>query len=254
MIKRNEFVLKNFLIKRPMLLSALAASVVSVVAMYVERALFAICLLIVCCIFTMIFKRISGEVIFAVFCILCVAVCAVFKTADISKVENYKEVDCSGEFTVIDTPTEFSGFYRATLETVSSNVLNKGDKVTVFYYDGAMEFSQKIKADLTVSALENNQYKNSYYSNGVFLSGSVNEFSYVGQEPILSVIDSVRTYIKTEIFGYFPKPSAATVMALLTGDKSYFSNEFYANVKSAGVAHIMVVSGMHLSVIVTGVL
>ena len=36
----------------------------------------------------------------------------------------------------------------------------------------------------------------------------------------------------------------------LTGDKSYFTDTFYSNVKSAGVAHVMVVSGMHLSIII----
>ena len=41
------------------------------------------------------------------------------------------------------------------------------------------------------------------------------------------------------------------MLALLTGDRSYFSDTFYNNVKAAGVAHVMVVSGMHLAVIVS---
>ena len=48
--------------------------------------------------------------------------------------------------------------------------------------------------------------------------------------------------------------SAATVSALVFGDKSYFSDEFNENVRASGVAHVMVVSGMHLSVIVTMIL
>ena len=43
---------------------------------------------------------------------------------------------------------------------------------------------------------------------------------------------------------------AATVAAITIGDRSYFSDEFYSNIKKAGVSHVMVVSGMHLSVIV----
>ena len=43
---------------------------------------------------------------------------------------------------------------------------------------------------------------------------------------------------------------AATVAAITIGDRSYFSDEFYSNIKKAGVSHVMVVLGMHLSVIV----
>lgn len=51
-------------------------------------------------------------------------------------------------------------------------------------------------------------------------------------------------------FTVVSRDEAATLTAVTIGDRSYFTDEFYANVKKAGVSHVMVVSGMHLSVIV----
>ena len=44
---------------------------------------------------------------------------------------------------------------------------------------------------------------------------------------------------------------AVTLTALTVGDRSYLSDDFYGNVKAAGVSHVMVVSGMHLAIIVS---
>lgn len=243
--------MRDFLNKRPMLSSAVAASVISVIAMYAEKALFIICLSILCLIFVMIYKRIRGEMIFAVLCVLAVAVSAVFATGEIRKTENYENVLCSGEFVVIQEPVSHGNFYSATLETISSDVLGRGDKLTVSYNEGEMEFSQRIKAQISVSSLEDNEYRSSWYSNGIYLGGYVISFSSADEnETVLSVVKSVREYIKNKIFRYYGTQEAATMLALVTGDKSYFTDEFYSNVKSAGVAHVMVVSGMHLSVIV----
>ena len=67
---------------------------------------------------------------------------------------------------------------------------------------------------------------------------------------MLQKIRNVRSYIKNTLFSAMSRDEAATLTAVTIGDRSYFTDEFYANVKKAGVSHVMVVSGMHLSVIV----
>ena len=62
--------------------------------------------------------------------------------------------------------------------------------------------------------------------------------------------DSSPDVAKT-VFANMSEDSAATVCALVSGDRSYLEDRFYDNIKASGVAHVMVVSGMHLSIIVS---
>ena len=45
--------------------------------------------------------------------------------------------------------------------------------------------------------------------------------------------------------------AAARLSAVVFGDRSYISDDFYELIKRAGVSHVMVVSGMHLAIIVS---
>ena len=47
----------------------------------------------------------------------------------------------------------------------------------------------------------------------------------------------------------FPAKTAGFLTALLTGDKTYVSDETYDSFKNSGTAHLMAVSGMHLTVL-----
>ncbi len=50
------------------------------------------------------------------------------------------------------------------------------------------------------------------------------------------------------ILRHFSGNTAGLMIAVLTGDKSYVSEDFYAFSRYSGVAHLMAVSGLHLSV------
>ncbi|MBR4099471.1 MAG: ComEC/Rec2 family competence protein [Clostridia bacterium] len=244
--------MRDFLLKRPMLLSALCASAVSVIGLYAEKALFIFCIGILIFLFVIIYKRVRSELIFALLVIFAVALSTLFSVKRVESLKRFDNCSCSGEFIVVEEPVNHGDFYTASLEAVKSDCLSKGTKVNIVYYDGEMEFSQRINANVTLSTFEDYKLKFSFYSNGVFLDGRVNDFEYTGENDIvLNAVGRVREYIKNNIFEFYGKSEAATMLALLTGDRSYFTDRFYSNVKSAGVAHVMVVSGMHLSVIVS---
>ena len=57
----------------------------------------------------------------------------------------------------------------------------------------------------------------------------------------------VKKKITSTLSFYFSDDTSGMLIAILTGDKSYCSDEIYLNFKRSGVAHIMAVSGMHLS-------
>lgn len=243
--------MRDFLKKRPMLLSALFCCVISAIGLYAEVALFIICPIILGLVFVLVYKFQKGELIFAVFCILAVAVSTFLTTVKIENTKDFDKTTCNGEFIVIEEPVDYGEYHSVTLEAVRSDALSKGEKVSVVYYEGELEFSQRIKAELSLSSLSGYKFKNQYYSEKIFLNGYIKDFIDTGEkDEVLSVVDSVRRHIKSKIFKYYDFRQGATMMALVTGDKGYFTDAFYNNVKSAGVAHIMVVSGMHLSVMV----
>ena len=55
------------------------------------------------------------------------------------------------------------------------------------------------------------------------------------------------------VFKYLGGDNAATLIAVLTGNKTFLSNTLYENIKKAGVSHLMAVSGLHLSILLGGI-
>ncbi len=241
----------DYLEKRPMLLGAIFASVISVMGMFAEKTLFVVCPLILVLIFALVLKKVKGEIIFAFVCVLAVALSMFFTS---TKVQNLKEFDrtiCDGEFVVIENPVNHGDYYNVKVETIRADTLSKGERISMSFYTENLDFGDRFKGRVTVSSLENYEQKGGFYAQNIFLSGYLQEMvEKTGEDEVLAVVGKVRNFIKEQFFDNFKISRAITAVALVTGDKSYFGDEFYSNVKRAGVAHIMVVSGMHLSIVV----
>ncbi len=244
--------MRDFLLKRPMLLSAICGSAVSVIGIYTEKVLLCFCALILVLFFFMVYKRIKTELLFAVSIIFVVAISTVFAANSAQTMKKFDQNTCSGRFVVADEPVNHGDYYTSTFEVLNSDTLKSGTKIAVTYYEGEIKFSKIIEAQITLKSMDDSKYKYSYYSQNIFLKGIAREIKITGEtEMVLDGLGKVRNYIKGNILKYYGKQESATMLALLTGDKSHFTNRFYSNVKASGVAHVMVVSGMHLSVIVS---
>ena len=57
-----------------------------------------------------------------------------------------------------------------------------------------------------------------------------------------------RKKVINQILNAFDSETAGVIISLLTGDKSYVSDALYNNFSRSGVAHLMAVSGLHLSI------
>lgn len=64
---------------------------------------------------------------------------------------------------------------------------------------------------------------------------------------------SIRAYVKETVSSIFKGNTAGLLVALTTGDKTLLSDKFLMNVKTTGISHVIVVSGMHLSIIMAAV-
>ena len=63
------------------------------------------------------------------------------------------------------------------------------------------------------------------------------------------VIDGVRRAIAAKIDAVLPQPSAGVARALITGDQSVVTDETREVMSTAGLAHVLSVSGLHLTLV-----
>ncbi len=127
--------------------------------------------------------------------------------------------------------------FSETRDEINHESLNIGDKVTftaTVYETG--ETSESIK-----------RY---FRSQGINL-GAYKIRDLTVEKPILRGLYYYATLLRTKaadvILRHFNGDTAGLMIAVLTGDKTYVSDEFYDSSKYAGVSHLMAVSGLHLS-------
>ncbi len=84
---------------------------------------------------------------------------------------------------------------------------------------------------------------------GYFTSSDDIEAEKNDSKPFYYYCLMTRCYLSERIHSILPEKQAAFVTAFLTGDKSGISDEVASELRGAGLSHIIVVSGFHLSVI-----
>lgn len=241
----------DYLTERPMLLCAVISSAVSVLGFYNKTLLFLVGVGAIISLFILFYKRLSVYVIVLVFVLLTV-ISSFWQSSQIDKSKYIDGNVTKGEYTVITEPVIRDEYYKVTLEVRSSEILEKGTKIEVTSSEPGVNFSDIIVADITIESLQDSPYKLIDYSEKIYYNGYMKNVENTGKKDfVLNKISRLREYIKTKIFKNYDFNEASTVIALITSDEKYFSDRFYSNVKGAGVAHVMVVSGMHLSIIVT---
>lgn len=235
-----------------MLFSALICSLIVILGAEIPLALiFMAVTLIIILMFLVIYnaKPQFWVVIILSFVTICSTVLSLSRVQRLSALD---KTECNVEFTVEEITYKSSGYYCADVVINKSDVLKKDTKISVSYYDGRLEMGDTAKADVVLSKIDGD-YKMNYYSRNIFLAASVENYEILKDKSNLFYkgINILREYIKQTVFEYIPYNESGTLIALLLGDRTYFSNEFYNNVTLSGVSHVMVVSGLHLTIFVT---
>lgn len=240
----------DYLIKRPMLLSGVFSVIIAAMLFYSKILFIIICILIPFILALMIILRVRPQLILSVIMLVVLLFSCISVYSDINRANTavYKDVRC--QLCVCDITYQSEKFSSAVVE-VTGGKIKKGEKISVTYKGNSLYMGQTVSADVTAKALDED-YRNFYYGNGIYQSGRIDNITYeTGKDDfVLKTVGRVREYIKETLFSKMSYPSAATMCAVIFGENSYFTDEFYDNVKGAGVSHIMVVSGMHLTVLV----
>lgn len=236
--------------KRPMLIAAVGCSVISVCGYYSVKALFFAAAVFSVFLSVAVAKRNTACTV-AVLLILLTAVSCFTMSGRIRNLNNFSSSKISAEIVVCENTYKSEQIYRSEVEILNCDKLSRGTKLALWHKPSVIQNGQIIKAEIRLGKIED-EYRAQSYSNGIFLSGSITEMEATDRkDPVISTVEGVRKYIKNTLFGNMDYDAAATMCALVFGDRSYFTNEFYYNVKASGVAHVMVVSGMHLSILVS---
>ena len=243
----------DYLRKRPMLISAIGCCIVSVCGFYSEIVLF-----LAAVIFTVFFSAAiikgNNSMIIALCLILLAALNCFLTILKIQNLNTFANSKASITAVACENTYKSEEIYRSEIEVINSVSFEKGTRLYVWHRPKNLKSGEIIKAEIKLNKISED-YKASNYSDNIFLSGNIISLERTGErDPVLSAVDSVREYIKDTLFKNMDYESAATMCALVFGDRGYFTDEFYGSVKGAGVAHVMVVSGMHLSILVSMVL
>lgn len=107
------------------------------------------------------------------------------------------------------------------------------------------------KLHLTVQFNDLDIYRNSSLANEVYAGGYINSLvANLGENrPFYAVFYDLRQWLNDRIFENMYFDDAAVVSAVLLGDRSNLDPDFESDAKTAGITHMLVVSGMHLGII-----
>lgn len=146
-------------------------------------------------------------------------------------------------------------YYRIRTDSIDMpNVIQDTTLLISSRYKIKIEPYDKLKA--TVRFYSDTEPSQELYSiaKGIMIRGSIDPLKMKTvtkneEKPIYYYALMTRKYISERINAVLPEREAAFVNAIMTGDKYQLKDEEKQNLRSAGISHIVVVSGFHLAVI-----
>ncbi len=240
----------DYLKKRPMLIAAVSCLLTAICGYYSFRALLFLLAADVFATVIFILKRKITHLIVGLL-ILFVIISGISDVRKIKEITSFANETVTAEVCISATTYKGTRNYKTDVEIIESEVLKKGTKLSLWHDPMYFNTGEIYSCVIELEDIDG-EYKALNYSNGIYLSGEIKSCKLTDKRDyVLGGVQNIRDYIKDTVFRNMSYESAATVCALVFGDKSYFSDEFYGAVKASGVAHVMVVSGMHLSIIVS---
>lgn len=151
--------------------------------------------------------------------------------------------------------TESRVYFRAVLLSAENTVKPKVRLSLSAQEENAFSLSPgdeiAFSGKLYVIAGESRQAHLSYKSRGIFLGaypyGKIT-VTKRGGFSVMKLIKNEKRKTENQIASAFSENEAGLITAVLTGDKSRIDSRLYALFRNSGTAHILAVSGLHLSV------
>ena len=189
----------------------------------------------------------------SVSCLLVLAATAFIENPAITNISEKRLV----KLQITDYPTENNGRYYFQARILDSDSLmkpnvrlslSKSDELADVLGPGdKIEYTGKVYRISVKNKAAQRFYKSKKILLGTFPYGKIT-LDEKGRHGLSYLVKNERRRVKNIVLKSFEPDTAGLVIAVLLGDKSFISDECYSHFKSAGVAHIMAVSGLHLSI------
>lgn len=238
--------------KRPMIAAALISAILSLLLLkYSVTVLLPVG--IICVALLMICIKDKKLRDFAAVFIVVIAVVLSGAYVTVAKINKVAELPTDTPIKITGVITEEyynGGTARFTLKTDSENeIAPKNINISLYTKFAALNVGERVEIEAYLNSVDN-KYKVQNYSKGIYATGTVAKVvNEIPTNNLTGLLARFRAWVTGVFYKYLTPDSAASVNALTVGDKFYLSGEFDALVRYSGVSHIMVVSGMHLTLI-----
>ena len=243
------------ILKRPMFFASVVCSAAAAVSLFSLQLAFVILTVAIIPLAVAVIGK-NYKYIVVLTAVVLFTVSLILQFSKIARVSVQDGQTVSGKFLVTEEPTAYDEYNTVTLKTVECDAVDKGIKIFDFDYKKTkFKMGDIISADLKLSAIEkNDRYRLSDYSRGIYATANAKRLEKTDEYNVLyKSAGKIRNYVKKTVSAHFSGDTAGLLLALTTGDKSLISDEFSGNVKTTGISHVIVVSGMHLSIIMAAV-
>lgn len=241
--------------KRPMFYAAAFCCVAAVLSLrFGQIAIIFFAFSIIVLLFVVFRKKYQYITVIITIILFAVSLC--FQFNNISKIKGCNYNTVKAKCLIASEPVLYDDFTTVTFKTLESSALPKGTKYLAFDYDKTnFKMGDIVEVRLKINFID--QYDEYYfydYSNGIYATANIVELNKTSQNNFLyKTAGNIREFVKNSIAKNFKGDTAGFLTALTIGDKSFLSEQFSSNIKTTGISHIVVVSGMHLSIIMTAV-
>lgn len=141
------------------------------------------------------------------------------------------------DITVDGKSYKYSGFVTCSVDEID---FNAGDTISIY---GILKSVGHERFDTFFA---------SSLSKGVGYKISANRVTFVCDGK-LGFVDGLRHKIKKILYEYTDDYTASITQALVLGDKFGIDTDLYSDIKAAGLAHVLAVSGLHVSTLATAI-
>lgn len=197
-----------------------------------------------------IYSVVLGSVILALFSF------CIYHTAVWSSVEDMPQNDVTITAQLCDIPFERNGVYWYTFQTESvSGDYPQSMKIQISSSKALnMDLYDNLTGQFTLYTYDNSSYGNYIHSKGIKFTGYLHVYEDIKissdkSKPLYYYALCIRQAVSEEIDSLLPQDLSDFLQAVLLGNKSIYSADEKADFSAAGVSHIIVVSGFHLSVL-----
>ncbi|MCQ2440325.1 MAG: ComEC/Rec2 family competence protein [Clostridia bacterium] len=242
-------------LKRMTVLSAILCSMLTFTVYYFNGALLPLGAVLILILLVLSIKTHNSCIITVMFFVGVTVLSLSTVCKNVKTVDDFSGGIMTLRFTATENCEHFDNYSTVNVITNGNSVIGNGSKFEIFYQDKNLDISAGdiFDADVMLKSLDGSKYKTWRFSDGIYSDCSLERFIGIkGKNNFFYSLNKIRNYITKTLFLKLPYFEAATLNAITTGNKTYLSDEFYGAVKTTGVSHVMVVSGLHLSIIMSG--